>query len=106
MKKVRPSSSLSFRSFEKISWARVGLTPEVVKLVGSKAGDLPPLEEDAPGVGGVETAYHVNQGRLARTIRPNQDGDLLLFHIESHPVEGSEASKRLRYVSCFQQLTH
>jgi len=71
--------------------------------VARRAGEAPALEQDlALGIA-VDAAYAVEQGRLARAVRPDQAADLPLTHVEGDAVERDHAAEAHDDVSNLQQ---
>src|SRR5690606_41986734 len=58
--------------------------------------DVPPAEQDAPGIGMQETRDQAEQRRLARAIRPDQRRDLAFRHRERHVGHGLQAAEAAR----------
>src|SRR4029453_17181310 len=56
------------------------------------------VERDLPRVGLVEPRDHVERGRLAGAVRPDQARDLALLDLERHVVESDDAAESPRDV--------
>jgi hypothetical protein len=57
-----------------------------------------PVEEDVALVRRVEPRDHVERGRLAGAVRPDQADDLALRHVERDPVEGNDPAEPASHV--------
>src|SRR5207249_3933184 len=70
------------------------------------AGDLGAVEDDVPGRRLVDAGEHVEEGRLAGPVRPDQAHDRLLGHGELDVVHGDEAAELLPNAGCGEQVGH
>ena len=71
--------------------------------VGPEPDEAPPLEGDAPGVRLDEAGHHVEEGRLARAVRPDQSDDRGGRDQEVDLVDGDEAAEALAHTPHLQQ---
>ena len=67
--------------------------PEGGALVDGQAGDVPPLVQDAAGVGHVEAGDEVEQRRLAGAVGPDHPDDLPLADGDAHVEVGLHAAE-------------
>jgi hypothetical protein len=69
--------------------------PDPAAPVRAPRSDVAPLELHRPRGGKVEAGQHVDEGRLARAVRPDQAHDLVTVELERHaservnPLEGA-----------------
>ena len=64
-------------------------------LVGRQAGELVPVEHDAPGRGHVHTREHVEERRLAGSVRPDERDDRPAWDREVDIVRRHEPTELL-----------
>ncbi len=53
----------------------------------AETGDLPPVQPDVTGCGGIHAAQNVQKGGLARAAVPHDDAQLALLHGKAHVVQ-------------------
>jgi hypothetical protein len=69
--------------------------------VGRGARDIASVKVDRPGLGGVEAADAVEDGSLARPVRPNQADDLAVLDRQREVLHGDQAAEAHRQ-TCYR----
>src|SRR6185437_7802434 len=68
------------------------------------AGDIPAAEHESPGRRVVDTAYQIENCRLARTIRTNDREHLAGLYIEADGVHGTNAAESHGNILSLEQV--
>jgi hypothetical protein len=76
--------------------------PKSSKQVRAQPADRPAVERDAARLRPDEAAEHVEQGRLARSVRADHSGHLARRDGQRHTVEGREPAKAHRHTAHVQ----
>ena len=69
--------------------------PALGNAARRQVGDVLALERDAPAVGPVEAADHVEQRRLAGAVGPDDREDLAPADLEAHVIDGHHPAEML-----------
>src|SRR3990167_8051651 len=72
-------------------------------LVGGRAGDRLPFEQDVTGLVVVEPGQAVEQGGLARAVGADQAAHMAAVHVEAHAVECHDAAESNRHPTPAEQ---
>src|SRR5215468_6238036 len=79
---------------------------ELGDLAGGQVGDVAALADDPAGVGVVEAADHVEDGRLAGAVGPDDREDFALLGLQGNPGDRLDTAKRLGCLADFQKCAH
>ena len=63
------------------------------QLVDGQAGDVGAVEHHPPAAGRQRAGYHIEQCRLAGTVRSDQAEDCALVHVEGYAIQRDDAAE-------------